>query len=57
LEGSAKQRTRVLGAVSEREPEGIRSDVADEYEFPPWMVGKLADCFPSCFCRGDAEPC
>jgi hypothetical protein len=56
LKGGAKKRTRVLGAVSERDPEGIGSDVADEYEFPLWMLGKLAECFSSCSCSGDTEP-
>ena len=40
MEGGAKKHTRVLGAVSERDPEGIGVDVADEYEFPLWMMGK-----------------
>jgi hypothetical protein len=55
LEGGAKKRTRVLGAVSERDPEGIGVDVADECEFSLWMIGELADCFASCFRSGHAE--
>jgi hypothetical protein len=55
LKTGAQQRAGILGAVPERHPEGIRGHMADEYELPLRVFGKLTKGFLSCLCIGYAK--